>query len=190
MSDNDFEVEVEARGRVVYHVRAENASLAEQAALARWRRGDPGDVPGREESELTALRCVPLAEEIRASQDDELIVRFLKERENLILRLSGNLVAASVNDAISAQQAARGLGWYEVDERGESRIDTGRAARALDRLCASKKLACFTRERVRSGERGEVRLYCTPEYLDRLSAALNGSLSPFRTPRRSDKQIS
>ena len=28
---------------------------------------------------------------------------------------------------------------------------------------------CFERDRVRSGERGSVRLYCTPEYLERLS---------------------
>jgi hypothetical protein len=36
----------------------------------------------------------------------------------------------------------------------------------------AKVLVCLQRQRVRVGERGEIRLYCTAEYLDELSAEL------------------
>jgi hypothetical protein len=34
-------------------------------------------------------------------------------------------------------------------------------------------VVCFQRERVRAGERGEIRLYCTPEYLEALSSSVD-----------------
>jgi hypothetical protein len=184
MNGKDFQVEVISRNRTVYYLRAEDESAAAQLAISRWQRDEPSDLQGPDQSELIAVNPVELPDELRHAQDDELILRFLRERENLILRVGGNPATPSINDAISPHQAARGLGWYEPTPDGELQVDTNRAARALDRLYASKKLACFSRERVRSGERGEVCLYCTPDYLDRLSAAMNGGNAGSHPPRR------
>ncbi|MQA90209.1 MAG: hypothetical protein GEU90_08240 [Gemmatimonas sp.] len=185
MDDKSFEVEVVSRHRTVYHVCARDATTAEKVATARWQAGEPGDIPGLDESEVMATRIKETEDSIRQAQDVELILRFLRERERQILE--GNLTTASINDAISAHQTADGLGWHEQDVKGEHRVDTARAARALDRLCTEKKVACFLRQMVRAGERGEVPLYCTPHYLDRLSALVNGEIAPSWIPRVSSE---
>jgi hypothetical protein len=184
MAHKMFDVEVVSRQRAFYTVEAHDAETAREMAAARWRRREPSDVAGIEASELLSARAREVPDATRQEQDDELILRFVKERERLILRLGGKLVNASINDAISAAQAAADLGWYAAGDNGEMHADVLRAASALERLCEKQRLTCFPRQRVRAGELGEIRLYCTPEYLDRLSTALSGP-PPRRATRRS-----
>jgi hypothetical protein len=102
-------------------------------------------------------------EDVRAA-DREAALRFLRDRELVIERLSEDAFNPDVHDALSAEEVARHLGWTD-----EGVGDEGRASRALERLCAEHRVVCFGRPRVRAGERGEVRLYCTPQHLERLS---------------------
>lgn len=183
MDRKTFDVQLISREQAFYTVEAADGETARELAIARWRRGEPSDVPGLQAAELLSTVTRELSDPTRQEQDDELILRFVKERERLILRLGGKLVNASINDAISAAQAAADLGWYTAGEEGRTQVDVLRAAQALERLCAAQRLTSFSRKRVRAGERGEIRLYCTPEYLDRLSTALSGP-PPRRANRR------
>lgn len=173
MTERTFQVEVVSRQRAVYFVDAVDGQEAERLAARRWQSGDPGDLAGFESSRLEGVHVSDIGDEVRQAQDDELMLRFISERERLLARLGGgNLLTPAVNDAISASQAAADLGWFRPG-RGEMNIpDAVRAAGALERLCAGKKLVCFERERIRAGERGAIRLYCTADYLERLSEAL------------------
>jgi len=67
---------------------------------------------------------------------------------------------------------ARLLGWTRSGDHGAPVLDVARAARALEQLCREHRVVCFERPHPRAGERGEIRLYCTPAHLDRLRALL------------------
>jgi hypothetical protein len=170
--ERDFEVEVVHRQRAVYRIRAPDRETAEKLAAERWRAGDPSDVPGYAWSELVACSGNAAAETERARQDVEVVYRFLNERERLIQQLGGDPFNPSANDAISASQVAADLGWSRGVTGAPPVPDVARATAALEWLCSARRVVCFERPRMRGGERGEIRLYCTPEYLERLSAEL------------------
>lgn len=169
MESREYEVEVVHRQRAIYRVVAADREEAERLAVDQWQRGEPSAVPGLEWSELDSTHAQEAADPERADQDAELVLRFLRERERLILRLGRAEPAAPGNDAISASQVASDLGWTR--RTGAGGPDLVRATAALERLCRLRRVVCFERPRVRAGERGEIRLYCTPEYLERLTAA-------------------
>lgn len=174
MESKDYEVEVVHRQRMIYRVRADGREEAERLAAERWQREEPGDVPGYHWCELEAVVASD-SEHAAQEQDAELVLRFLRERERLILRLSAGHPLGGGNDAISAAQVASDLGWSRRGHDGAAVADVPRATSALEHLCQSRRVVCFQRPRVRTGERGEIRLYCTPEYLERLSSsALDG----------------
>lgn len=174
MDDKEYDVEVVFRQRAVYRVRAPDRETAEAEAAERWREAEPGDVAGYEWSELEAVHVTEAPSAARREEDAQLVLRFLRERERLIVRLGGASGTPSGNDAIAASQVASDLGWSRRDGDGRSLPDVPRATRALEHLCQTKRVVCFERPRVRAGERGEIRLYCTPEYLDHLSESLHG----------------
>ena len=173
--EREFEVEVVHRQRVVYRVRAQDRETAEQLAAERWRNGDLSDVPGYEWSELVSCSAYPAPDPERARQDTELVYRFLRQRERLIQQLGGDPFNPSANDAISAAQVAADLGWVRQTPGGSPIPDVARSTAALEILCTSRRVVCFPRTRMRGGERGEIRLYCTPEYLERLSVDMDVS---------------
>ena len=167
-----YDVEVVYRQRAVYRIEAPDRESAERLAAERWRSASPSAVPGYEWCELESVRAAETpATELR-EQDAELVHRFLKERERLILRLSGDLFNPSASDAISASQVAADLGWTRSGPTGATAPDVPRATEALEWLCRVHRVVCFERARVRAGERGEIRLYCTPEYLEALTDSL------------------
>lgn len=168
--DRVFEVELICRQRLVFHVEAEDTHRAERIAVERWRAGESSDLASAEAEDLVSVTARESANALRQKQDDELIMRFIIEREHLLRRLGGDPLSTSINDAISASQAAGDLGWRLTGEDGGQRVDAVRAAGSLDRLCANRRLVCFERTRARSGERGEIRLYCSPEHLEYLAS--------------------
>lgn len=172
MTERMFQVEVVSRQRTVYQVDAVDVHEAERRAIERWQSGEPSDLVGFDSSRLESVNVSEAGDQVRQKQDEELVLRFIRERERLLSRLGGNLLTASTSDAISAAQAAADLGWHRPGS-GEGNVpDTVRAAAALERLCGRKQLVCFERDRIRAGERGSIRLYCTGEYLERLSEAM------------------
>jgi hypothetical protein len=172
--EREYEVEVIYRQRAIYRLHAPDREQAEQQALDRWQAGAESDVPGYDWCELEAVRAAMAPEPDRQRQDTELILRFLRERERLILRLGGDLFSPSMNDAISAAQVASDLGWMRPGPAG-ALPDIPRATEALEWLCRHHRVICYERPRVRAGERGEIRLYCTPEYLEQLSDELEAT---------------
>jgi hypothetical protein len=156
----------------VYRVRALDREAAERIAAERWRAGEESDVPGFEWSELVSCTGYVASEADRGRQDVEVVYRFLNQRERLIQQLGGDPFNPSPNDAISAAQVAADLGWVRAVAAGPAGPDVARATAALEWLCAARRVVCFARPRLRGGERGEIRLYCTPEYLEQLSAGL------------------
>jgi len=170
---NQYEVEVVYRQRAIYRVDAEDRETAERLATQRWREGAQSVVPGFDWCELESVRASESPKPEQREQDAELVLRFLKERERLILRLGGDLFNPSMNDAISASQVAADLGWSRPATTGGPVPDIPRATEALEWLCRKRRVICFERPRVRAGERGEIRLYCTPEYLETLTADLD-----------------
>lgn len=172
MSD-EYEVEVVYRQRAIYRIKAADRQSAERLASERWRQGDPSAVPGYAWAEVETIRATEAPDPARREQDGELVLRFLRERERLILKLGGDVFNRSVNDAISAAQVAADLGWARGGTPGPSSPDIIRATEALEWLCRGRRVVCFERPRVRNGERGEIRLYCTPEYLEVLSDNLD-----------------
>jgi hypothetical protein len=173
MMSNQYEVEVVYRQRAVYRVEAADRQSAERLAAERWREGAPSSAPGYGWSELESARALEAADPLRREQDGELVLRFLRERERLIVKLGGDLFNRSMNDAISAAQVAADLGWTRPGGATASTPDILRATEALEWLCRTRRVVCFERPRVRSGERGEIRLYCTPEYLQTLTDSLD-----------------
>ena len=168
MEPKEFEVEVVHRQRAIYRVRAVDREEAERLAVERWQQGETSAFPGLDWCELDSVRPQESPDAERREQDVELVLRFLRERERLILRLGGSGPYPTGNDAISASQVASDLGWSRRGSDGGP--DVVRATVALERLCALRRVVCFERTRVRAGERGEIRLYCTPEYLERLAS--------------------
>lgn len=172
MDAKEYEVEVVYRQRAVYRVRADDREAAELTAVEQWQEGRPSEVPGYDWCELERVVGVEAGGEVQRQQDAELVLRFLRERERLILKLGGSAMGGPGNDAISAAQVASDLGWSRRTGDGAAAPDVVRATQALEHLCRARRAVCFERPRVRSGERGEIRLYCTPEYLERLTASL------------------
>jgi hypothetical protein len=170
MESKEFEVEVVYRRRTVFRVSAADREEAERLAVERWKQGEPSVVPGYDWCEIDTVSAEEAPEPESLAQDAELVLRFLRERERLILKLGGRAPHPPGNDAISASQVASDLGWTRRGRNGQPVADVLRATRALEHLCRSRRVVCFERPRVRSGERGEIRLYCTPEYLERLTA--------------------
>lgn len=176
MESKEYEVEVAYRQRAIYRVQAADRETAERIATERWQESEPSDVAGYDWCELETVVASPAAGPAQREQDAELVFRFLRERERLILRLGAvQLFGPSPNDAISASQVASDLGWNRRGRDGAAVADTARATQALERLCQARRVVCFQRPRVRAGERGEIRLYCTPDYLERLSHVLEGA---------------
>jgi len=169
----EYEVEVVYRQRAIYRVEAADRETAERLATERWQEGRSGEAPGYDWSQVEAVRAEEAATAERVDQDAELVLRYLRERERLLLRLGGDPFSPSSNDAISADRVAADLGWSRAALGAASEADAPRATRALEALCQQHRVVCFQRERVRAGERGEIRLYCTPEYLEALSSSVD-----------------
>lgn len=172
MEEKQYEVEMVYRQRAIYRIQAPDDEAAKRVAARRWQRGDQSDVTGHDwcELEFVEVEEEPGFEQQR--QDDELVLRFIRERERLLLQLGGGGFNPTMNDAISATQVASDLGWRRRNGHPTGKVDTRRASRTLERNCRNRKLVCFERPRSRTGERGGIRLYCTPEYLERLSASI------------------
>lgn len=171
-TDKMFEVEVIGRQRVYYQEKAADSELAERRAVERWRRGEPGDSSDLDSGELIAVSAREAPNCTQQQQDDEVILRFIREREQLSTRVGRDSSSGKATDAISAAQVATNLSWLHVDAIGSVRSDIVRASRSLERLCKNRRLVRFERTRNRSGERGRIYLYCTPEYLEQLTAGL------------------
>ncbi len=168
MVEKRYEVEVVYRQSVRYVVAAEDDEAAEQAAAARWRAGDDG-VPESARCDLESVHAVEVPGDDQQAADQEEAFRFLRDRELVIEHLDADAFNPTVHDAVSAQEVAARLGWAPADG---AEADAQRAVRALDGLCQQRRVVCFSRPRVRHGERGEIRLFCTPQHLERLSALL------------------
>lgn len=173
MDDSTYEVEIVYRQRVMYWVTAESREAAEASALERWQRAEESSIQGYDWSELESVHVQKAMDKESLQQDSELVLRFLQERERLIHRLASDLLNPAMNDAISAYQVASDLRWVR-EANGAASVDVPRAVQALEWLCENRRVVCFKRPRVRAGERGEIRLYCTPEHLERLSADIDG----------------
>ena len=161
-----YEVEITFRQTARYTVEAADREAAERAAVAHWKRGDVRGEVGTECCDLVSVQVVDLPGEEARAADREAALRFLRDRELVIEKLSDDAFNPCVHDAMSAEEVARHLGWTAGDDDAP---DAARASRALERLCSERRVVCFGRPRVRQGERGEVRLFCTPQHLERLS---------------------
>lgn len=172
--DREYDVEVVFRQRVMYRITAADREAAEKLAESRWRSGAETEVPGYNWCELEAVGAAEAADEAQHAQDAEVVLRFMRERERLLSRLGVDPFDPASNDAISADRVAADLGWSRAGASSGTQPDVARATMALERLCQEHRVICFERPRVRTGERGEIRLYCTPEYLEQLSDSLEG----------------
>ena len=168
MEQKRFEVEITFRQTVRYTVEAKDRKVAEKLAVERWRAGEEGAMLGNDFCEVTAVAAAEAPNEERQCRDCDTAFRYLRDRELVIETLDTDAFNPTVHDAVSAEDVAAHVGWKRKDDTGTP--DVARAARALDRLCTEHRVVCFTRPRVRASERGEVRLYCTPQHLERLSA--------------------
>lgn len=172
MEPKRFEVEITFRQTLRYAVDANNRKVAEREAMERWKLGDGAAVIGSECCELVAVHTQPVPCDDRCAKDAQDAYRYLRDRELVIEMLDEDQFNPTVHDAVSAEEVAIHLHWRRRGEGVEGQTDTPRAARALDRLCAERRVVCFTRNRVRLGEKGEIRLYCTPQHLALLSSMI------------------
>lgn len=171
MEPTQFEVEIVHRRRLRYRVEAPDRETAERLALALWQDGDDG-LEEADRCDMESVTVAPAPDAVRCGEDCEAALRFLRDRELVIEALDPDLFNPTVHDAVSAEEVAIHLKWEVTDGTGKAVADTDRAARALERLCREHRVVCFTRPRVREGERGEIRLFCTPQHLERLAAVL------------------
>ena len=172
MDQKRFEVEITFRQTLRYAVDATNRKIAEREAMERWKVGDEAAVVGSECCELVEIRANPVPCDDRCVKDAAEAYRYLRDRELVIEMLDEDAFNPTVHDAVSAEEVALHLGWKRRGEGISGPTDTPRAARALDRLCAERRVVCFTRSRMRAGEKGEIRLYCTPQHLALLSSLI------------------
>lgn len=168
MEQKQYEVDVVYRATVRYVVSAPDREAAERLATKKWLAEEEG-VDGSEWCELEMVTVMDAPDEEGCGRDCDEVFRFLRDRELVIERLDEDAFNPTVHDAVSAEDVVHRLGW--TDASGAP--DTARASRALERLCAQHRVVCFSRPRVRRGERGEIRLFCTPQHLERLSALLD-----------------
>ena len=172
MDQKRFEVEITFRQTLRYAVDAGNRKLAEREAMQRWKAGDEAFVIGSECCELVDVRTQPVPCDDRCEKDALEAYRYLRDRELVIETLDEDAFNPTVHDAVSAEEVAIHLAWKRRGDGVDGLPDTPRAARALNRLCGERRVVCFTRERVRAGEKGEIRLYCTPQHLALLSSLI------------------
>ena len=172
MDQKPFEVEITFRQTLRYAVQASNRKVAEQQAMQRWKVGDEKYVVGSDCCEVLEVRTNPVPCDDRCQKDADEAYRYLRDRELVIETLDDDAFNPTVHDAVSAEEVAIHLGWKRRGNGVDGTHDTPRAARALDRLCAERRVVCFTRNRVRAGEKGEIRLYCTPQHLAMLSSLI------------------
>lgn len=170
MDQKRFEVEITFRQTVRYTVEAKDRKVAERVAVERWTHGDETGASVSESCDVMTVSASEIPTEERLNRDCEVAIRYLRDREIVIEMLDVDAFNPTVHDAVSAEDVASHVGWKRKDADGAP--DVARASRTLDRLCALHRVVCFTRPRVRSGERGEVKLYCTPQHLERLSALI------------------
>jgi len=163
-----YEVEITFQQTVRYAVDASTRKSAEDLALEQWREGDEANAVGSECCNLVGVNIAEVPNEDGCQRDADKAFRYLRDRELVIETLDLDAFNPSIHDAVSAEDVAVHLGWRKKDRS----IDTPRAGRALDQLCRSRRVVCFNRPRVRAGERGEIRLFCTPQHLEKLSALL------------------
>lgn len=172
MEQKRFEVEITFRQTLRYAVDASNRKVAEREAMERWKVGDGAAVIGSECCELVAVHTQPVPCDDRCEKDAHEAYRYLRDRELVIETLDDDQFNPTVHDAVSAEEVAIHLNWRRRGDGVEGQVDTPRAARALDRLCGERRVVCFTRSRMRLGEKGEIRLYCTPQHLQLLSSMI------------------
>lgn len=172
MDQKRYEVEITFRQTLRYAVDASSRKVAEQRAMQRWKAGDEAWVVGSECCELVEVRTNSVPCDDRCQKDALEAYRYLRDRELVIETLDDDAFNPTVHDAVSAEEVAIHLGWKRRGDGVEGLPDTARAARALDRLCGERRVVCFTRSRMRAGERGEIRLYCTPQHLAMLSSLI------------------
>jgi hypothetical protein len=168
MAHKRFEVEITFQQTVRYAVDAASRKAAENAAMEQWKVGDEESAIGSECCQLVGVHTAEVPSGEGCQRDADKAFRYLRDRELVIESLCEDAFNPTIHDAVSAEDVALHLGWRRTDRAA----DTPRAARALDLLCKTRRVVCFTRPRVRAGERGEVRLYCTPQHLEKLTAAL------------------
>lgn len=168
-----YEVEITFQQTVRYAVDAATRKAAEDLALQQWREGDEENAVGSECCDLVRVASAEVPNEEGCARDAEKAFRYLRDRELVIEMLDDDAFNPSIHDAVSAEDVAVHLGW----RRKDMLPDTARAGRALNALCCSKRVVCFTRPRVRAGERGEIRLFCTPQHLEKLSNLLEPELA-------------
>ena len=170
MDQKRYEVEITFRQTLRFAVDAANRRGAEREAMDRWQTGDEQSVVGSECCELVDLHAEPVPGEDRCQKDADDAYRYLRDRELVIETLDADAFNPTIHDAVSAEEVALHLGWKRRGNGSDGSPDTPRAARALDRLCGERRVVCFNRDRMRLGERGEIRLYCTPQHLALLSS--------------------
>ncbi|HSU12556.1 hypothetical protein [Longimicrobium sp.] len=168
-----FEVEITFKQTVRYAVDAATRKAAEELALDQWKDGDEANAVGSECCDLVNVNSAEVPNEEGCARDADKAFRYLRDRELVIEMLDEDAFNPSVHDAVSAEDVAIHLGWRRKDRAP----DTARAGRALDALCRSRRVVCFTRPRVRAGERGEIRLFCTPQHLEKLTGLLESELA-------------
>lgn len=172
MDQKRYEVEITFRQTLRYAVDATSRKVAEQEAMQRWKVGDEAFVVGSDCCELVEVRTSPVPCDDRCHKDAMEAYRYLRDRELVIETLDDDAFNPTVHDAVSAEEVAIHLGWRRRGNGVDGTPDTPRAARALDRLCGERRVVCFTRNRMRVGEKGEIRLYCTPQHLALLSSLI------------------
>jgi hypothetical protein len=168
MAQKRFEIEITFKQTVVYAVDAPTRKAAEALALDQWKEGDEANAVGSECCSLVDVHTAEVPDGEGCSRDAEKAYRYLRDRELVIEMLDEDAFNPTVHDAVSVEDVALHLGWRRRDRAA----DTARAARALDLLCKTRRVVCFTRPRVRAGERGEIKLYCTPQHLELLTGML------------------
>lgn len=168
-----YEVALSSRQMIYYLVEADDPKSAEARAVERWRNAEPGDFAGGDGETLGLVWVAEAAAPEARTSDAESVYHLLGEREQRLLEeLQRDAFDLSTHDAVSATEVAFHLGWIIRDAEDRPLPHTSRAARALEQLCDQRRVVCFTRPRVRGGERGEIRLYCTPQHLENLTQAL------------------
>ncbi len=172
MDQKPFEVEITFRQTLRYAVQATNRKIAEQQAMQRWKVGDEAFVVGSDCCEVLEVRSNPVPCDDRCVKDAQEAYRYLRDRELVIEALDEDAFNPTVHDAVSAEEVAIHVGWKRKGNGADGTPDIPRAARALDRLCNERRVVCFTRSRVRAGEKGEIRLYCSPQHLATLSSLI------------------
>lgn len=167
MDPKRFEIEISFTQTVRYRIEARDRKAAEREALQQWRAGTSPEPGSTECCQLMGVSVHDLPDEDRQARDCDTAYRYLRDRELVIEALDRDAFNPTVHDAVSAEDVASHLGWKRKDGGA---LDVARASRALDQLCAHRRVVCFTRPRARADERGDLRLYCTPQHLELLSA--------------------